>query len=217
MTIGKRRNIDWPEIEIFAFWFSSFFTRTDRCRVRITADIVPNCMLIFRCILPSHVNKTLRYLSSATWERISSLKRVFHSFQSEDHCLGHPKCFRWRSWSYEAIRTASCAKTRDQILALPIITHLTPWLTHSTPSHHDSEHKLAFLQSWRIHAYFSWLDSSHSFSRRFCLRCFSVNLLSHRNQERHKLSQGIGNMASFLLHSYCRRGRGLKCEVGIWC
>ncbi|TWW53219.1 hypothetical protein D4764_0108810 [Takifugu flavidus] len=57
----------------------SLFTTTDRCRVRITADAAPIRLLISCSILPSLVNKTLRYLNSSTWGRISSLTRRRHS------------------------------------------------------------------------------------------------------------------------------------------
>ncbi|TWW77427.1 hypothetical protein D4764_12G0008170 [Takifugu flavidus] len=58
----------------------------DRCRVHITADAAPIRLSISCSILPSLVNKTLRYLNSSTCGRISSLTRTTAS-DLEDHII----------------------------------------------------------------------------------------------------------------------------------
>ena len=109
------------------------------------SDAAPIRLSISHSILPSLVNKTLRYLNSSTWGRISSPTRRVHStvfrLRTMDSDLevlilipaalqsaANRSSESWRSWSDEANRTTSSAKSSDLILRSPNRTPSTPWL-----------------------------------------------------------------------------------------
>ncbi|KAL3987830.1 uromodulin [Sarotherodon galilaeus] len=108
---------------------SSLFTTTDQYSVRITAAAAPIHLSISRSLLPSLVNKIVRYLNSSTWGRNSSLTQSEHSTlfrlrimasdlevliltPTASHSTSNRSSASWRPSPDEANRTTSSAKSR---------------------------------------------------------------------------------------------------------